>query len=402
MSTGTRYPDGGYSNGGYPDYGYPDYGQPTYGYGSTPPPPAPRRNRRLVGAIVAGGAATAIVAGGIGGAVGYGAARLSAPQPMTTVSAGLNVATSADSVSAPADGSIAAIAAALQPSVVQLNVSGADGSGTGSGFIVRQDGYILTNNHVAGAAGNGGAITVVFNDGTKADATLVGTNVGYDLAVVKVDRTGLPAVTLGSSSALKVGDSAIAIGSPLGLQGTVTSGIISALNRPVTTGSSSGTGDSSYISAIQTDAAINPGNSGGPLVNGLGQVVGVNSAIATMGSGGQSGSIGLGFAIPIDTASRIAEEIITTGTSTTPIVGVQIDMAYAGEGARLSKVDAGGPAASAGLQAGDVVTKVDGQVVSDSTELIVAIRAHAPGEHLTITAERNGASEDYDVVLGSK
>lgn len=387
---------------GYPDYGYPSHNNP-YGYQSSqqepPLPPAPPKSRRPWAALVVGAAVTAVVAGGVGGAVGYTAARATTSPAQPTASAGLIVATETGVGSPPADGSIAAIAIALEPSVVQLNVSGSQGSGTGSGFILRSDGYILTNNHVASIADGGGSIKVVFNDGSKADATLVGTNPGYDLAVVKVDKSGLPAVTLGSSSALQVGDTAIAIGSPLGLQGTVTSGIISALNRPVTAG---GSGDAAYINAIQTDAAINPGNSGGPLVNGSGQVIGINSAIATMGQGGQTGSIGLGFSIPIDTAKRIAEEIIATGTSTTPIMGVELDMNYSGEGAKVTTVSAGGPAASGGVQTGDIVTQFDGQSIADATALIVAIRSLAPGEQVTLTVQRNGQTQDVTVTLGSK
>jgi len=295
-----------------------------------------------------------------------------------------------------AAGSIAAVAAAVQPSVVQLNVSGADGEGTGTGFVVSGDGYIVTNNHVAGGAGDGGKIDVTFSDGSTATGKLVGADAGYDLAVVKVDRTELPALTLGSSDAINVGDTAIAIGSPLGLQGTVTSGIVSALNRPVTAG---GQGDTSYISAIQTDAAINPGNSGGPLVNGAGEVIGVNSAIATLGMGAASGNIGLGFAIPIDTAKRIVDEIINTGTSQTPIIGVQLDMSFQGPGGAVSEVTAESPADTAGLQSGDVITKVDGLVITDPTALIVAIRANAPGDTIELTVLRNGETLSVPLTL---
>ena len=413
-----RHPE---TSHGYPDYGsgtgtgstrygaagaYPDYGFPSYNRtavldltnmpGSTwdaPPPP----RRRGVGLLVAGAAITALVAGGVGGAVGYTAARAGSPAQIVTTAPALSQTTGSGG-SAPADGSIAAIAAALKPSVVQLNVSGSAGSGTGSGFIIRSDGYILTNNHVTSPAGDGGTIAVVFPDGTTVDAELVGANPGYDLAVVKVDRTDLPAVTLGSSADLLVGDTAIAIGSPLGLTGTVTSGIVSALNRPVTAG---GEGENAYINAIQTDAAINPGNSGGPLVNGAGQVVGVNSAIATLGVGGQAGSIGLGFAIPIDTAKRIAEEIIATGTSTTPIIGVQLDMNYSGPGARVESVTDGGPAQQAGLEAGDVITKADGRPVADAIGLIVAIRAKAPGDTITVTVDRGGSTQEIAITLGT-
>jgi len=348
-------------------------------------PEAPRKSR--TGALIAGVAVGALFAGTVGGAVGYTLAENNSPSTITVASAG---------AVAPAAGSIAAVAAAVQPSVVQLNVSGADGEGTGTGFVVSGDGYIVTNNHVAGGAGDGGKIDVTFSDGSTATGKLVGADAGYDLAVVKVDRTELPALTLGSSDAINVGDTAIAIGSPLGLQGTVTSGIVSALNRPVTAG---GQGDTSYISAIQTDAAINPGNSGGPLVNGSGEVIGVNSAIATLGMGAASGNIGLGFAIPIDTAKRIVDEIINTGTSQTPIIGVQLDLNFAGPGGAVSEVTVDSPADSAGLQSGDVITKVDGLLITDPTALIVAIRANAPGDTIELTVLRNGETLSVPLTL---
>jgi putative serine protease PepD len=296
----------------------------------------------------------------------------------------------------PAAGSIAAIAAAVQPAVVQLNVAGTDGEGTGTGFVVNSDGYIVTNDHVAGPAGENGTIDITFSDGSTATGKLIGSDSGYDLAVVKVDREGLPALTLGSSDAINVGDLAIAIGSPLGLQGTVTSGIVSALNRPVTAG---GQGDTAYINAIQTDAAINPGNSGGPLVNAVGEVIGVNSAIATLGMGAGSGNIGLGFAIPIDTAKRIVDEIINTGSSQTPIIGVQLDTSFQGPGGEISEVTPGSPADTAGLQSGDVITKVDGVILADPTALIVSIRANAPGDTIELTVLRNGETITVPLTL---
>ena len=357
---------------------------------------APRYERRgpragVVAGILGGAAAIAVTAGTIGGAVGYVVAREAGPT--TTVSAA--VQSGSTSV---VPGSIADIAKRVSPSVVQLNVTGQQGSGTGSGFIISSDGYILTNNHVAGPSAGGGTIEVLFGDGTKATGTLVGANPGYDLAVVKVNKTGLPAISVGSSGGLNVGDSVIAVGSPLGLQGTVTSGIVSALNRPVTAG---GEGETAFINAIQTDAAINPGNSGGPLLNAAGSVVGINSAIASMGSSssGQPGSIGLGFAIPIDTAKRIADELIHTGTSTTPIIGVQLDMQYANDGARVQDVTAGGPAAAAGLQSGDVIAAVDGKNIADATGLIVTIRAHAAGDTVKLTITRDGQSIVIPITL---
>jgi putative serine protease PepD len=336
------------------------------------------KGKSRVGLLITGAAITALFGGAVGGAVGYTVAQSNSSSPIAVLSGG--------SIE-PAAGSVAAVAAAVQPSVVQLNVSGSQGDGTGTGFVVSSDGYIVTNDHVAGDAGNDGTIDVTFIDGSTATGTLVGSDPGYDIAVVKVDRTELPALTLGSSDAVNVGDIAVAIGSPLGLQGTVTSGIVSALNRPVTAG---GQGDTAYINAIQTDAAINPGNSGGPLVNTAGEVIGVNSAIATVGRGDAVGSIGLGFAIPVDTAKRIVDELINTGTSQTPVIGVQLDMGFEGPGGAVAQVTSGSPADAAGLQEGDVITKVDGNLISDSTALIVSIRANAPGDEIELTVLRNG------------
>ena len=347
------------------------------------------KGKSRVGLIITGAAITALFGGAVGGAVGYTVAQSNSSSPVAVLSSG--------SIE-PAAGSVAAVAAAVQPSVVQLNVSGSQGDGTGTGFVVSSDGYIVTNDHVAGDAGNDGTIDVTFVDGSTATGTLVGGDPGYDIAVVKVDRTELPALTLGSSDTVNVGDIAIAIGSPLGLQGTVTSGIISALNRPVTAG---GQGDTAYINAIQTDAAINPGNSGGPLVNMAGQVVGVNSAIATVGRGDAVGSIGLGFAIPIDTAKRIVDELINTGTSQTPVIGVQLDMGFEGPGGAVAQVTSGSPAEAAELQEGDVITKVAGNLISDSTALIVAIRANAPGDEIELTVLRNGDTLSVNVTLAT-
>ena len=369
---------------------------------AAPLAPSPARTEKsgrggMIALASAGLALTALVAGTIGGAVGFTVARVTQPEPVAAVAV-TPIGATGDAISPPADGSIADVAAALQPSVVQINVDGGGGSGTGSGFVIREDGYILTNNHVTA---NGSDITVTFSDGRIVDATLVGANPGYDLAVLKVDEAGLPAVTLGSSSALEVGDSAIALGSPLGLQGTVTAGIVSALNRPVTAG---GEGELAFINAIQTDAAINPGNSGGPLVDGNGAVIGINSAIAALGGslGGQVGNIGLGFAIPIDTAARIASELIATGSSSTPIIGVQLDMEYAGPGARVAGITDNGPASAAGLREGDVITAVNGTPVVDATDLIVDVRSLAPGEQVTLTVESDGSQREVTLVLGAQ
>jgi len=369
------------------------------------PAPAPvvRQPKKFgFGAVVAIAGATALFAGAVGGMVGGAVGFIAADAGQgggttTSVIAG----SAAPGVSLPAAGSIAAVAAAVQPAVVQLNVEGAQASnsGSGSGFIISEDGLIVTNHHVAGVAGKNGTINVIFADGSTASGTLVGSNAGYDLAVVKVDASDLPTVPLGSSGNLNVGDLAIALGSPLGLQGTVTTGIVSALDRPVTVG---GAGETAFISAIQTDAAINPGNSGGPLVDGNGAVIGVNSAIATLGGfAGNTGSIGLGFAIPIDVVKRIVDEIVTTGTSTTPIIGVQLDMTFGGPGGKVAEITAGGSAEGAGLRAGDVITKVNGDVVSDGTALIVKIRANAPGDQVELTVQRGGQTLEIPLTLGS-
>ncbi|OIQ67822.1 putative serine protease HtrA [mine drainage metagenome] len=239
---------------------------------------------------------------------------------------------------------------------------------------------------------------VQLSDGRIVDGTVVGRDPSYDLAVVKVAVTGLTALALGDSDKIQVGDAVIAVGSPLGLSGTVTTGIISAKNRAVTTSGATGPGNS-FINALQTDAAINPGDSGGPLVDATGAVIGVNSAIASLGSsfGGQSGSIGLGFAIPINQAKRTAEELIRTGVSSHPIIGVSLDTSYAGPGARIAdtagSVTAGSPAAKAGLQPGDLIVAIDGQRVANSDELIVAIRTHAPGDRVVLTYVRGKGAE---------
>jgi putative serine protease PepD len=362
--------------------------------------PAPAR-RMGAGRIVAVAVASGLLAGAVGGVGAYTVAENRRNSQLT--SAGTVLPQSDADLSARPSGSIAAVAAAVKPTVVQIEERDATGGGgTGSGFVLRQDGYILTNNHVVAGAATGGTLTVRFLDGTSKPATIVGRDTSYDLAVVKVDMTGLPVASLGNSDGLVVGDTVIAIGSPLGLEGTVTTGIISSLNRPVTAG---GSGESSFINAIQTDAAINPGNSGGPLVDAQGRVIGVNSAIASLNnqtaSGTQSGSIGLGFAIPVNQAKRVAEEIISTGKSTHPVIGVQIALDYTGPGAQLRTVTPGGPSDTAGLKAGDVIVSVDGRNVADSTELIVAIRSHAPGATVKLGIKDGNGVREVEVTLGS-
>ena len=357
--------------------------------------PEPRRG---AGKVVAIAVASGLLAGMVGGVGAYAVADRLDSGSLTSPGAVLPQA-DADLSSRPS-GSVAQVAAAVLPTVVQITERNGSGGGTGSGFVIREDGYILTNNHVVEGAADGGSLSVTFQDGTTKSAKIVGRDTSYDLAVIKVDADGLATSTLGNSDGLVVGDSVIAVGSPLGLDGTVTTGIISSLNRPVTAG---GQGESSFINAIQTDAAINPGNSGGPLVDAQGKVIGVNSAIASLGQsqGQQSGSIGLGFAIPVNQAKRVAEEIISTGRSTHPVIGVKVDLQYSGAGAQISEVTEGGAAAAAGLRSGDVVLAVGDRQIDDSTELIVAIRSYAPGDTVTLKVKDGSGTRDVQVTLGS-
>ena len=308
-------------------------------------------------------------------------------------------------------GSIANVAARILPSVVSIQVRAPGESDTGSGIVLSRTGYLLTNNHVVAGVISGGKLSVVLPDKRTVGATIVGRDVVSDLAVLRIIGVhGLSPATLGTSDQLQVGDPVVAVGSPLGLAGTVTSGIVSALDRPVEAGGGS-TSTDDVIDAIQTDAAINPGNSGGPLVNAAGEVVGVNSAIATLSGpdafgGGQSGSIGLGFAIPIDQAKRIAQQLIKNGYSTHAIIGVALDGAYTGQGARIKRsgkdaITSGGPADRAGLKAGDIIVSINGIRVVTADELIIEIRKRVPGEQVTLRYLRDGTSHSAVVTLGS-
>jgi len=310
-------------------------------------------------------------------------------------------------------GSLKGIIAKVQPSVVTVDVKGSNGSGgTGSGSIIQSDttgSYIVTNNHVIDAttvAGNKYTLSVDLNDGTNVPATLIGRDISYDLAVLRIATPNLQAIAMGDSSSVSVGDSVIAFGSPLGLTGTVTAGIISALNRPVTTQSTNAT-TQSYVDAIQTDAAINPGNSGGPLTDSQGRIIGINSAIASNvsgSSGAQAGSIGLGFSIPINEAQRTIKEIITspTHTSTRPLLGVYFDPTYTGSGALIQKLVSGEAAEKAGIPAGSVVTDIAGTRIANQEAAIVRIRSYAPGASVQVTVTLpTGGSKTFTVILGS-
>jgi S1-C subfamily serine protease len=296
-----------------------------------------------------------------------------------------------------------AIASLVTPTVVSISVSASAGSGTGSGSIYKSSAsgsYIVTNNHVIEDAATGGTIRVEFTNGDQVSATIVGRDPMYDIAVLFIKTGNLPTIAIGDSSKVSVGDPVLAIGSPLGLASTVTSGIISALNRPVTTGN---VGSESYVNAIQTDAAINPGNSGGALVDAKGRIIGVNSAIATLSSGGVGGSIGLGFSIPINEAKRVIDEIIATGKSTRPLMGVEIDGTFTGIGALLRAIVPGGAANKAGIPVGSVIRSIDGIRISNADAAIVKIRSYAPGSTITVVVDlpSNGGSRTFQVTLGS-
>ncbi len=391
-------------------------------YNPTSGGPNDRPPRRIRNSAIALVAVTAFVFGA--GGVGLGAALVHHDNNNDDVSSNAGLTTGTGSPAALSETppkSYAGIASKLLPSVVSVNVTGSQESDTGSGIVLRQDGYILTNNHVVAAAANGGSVSATFNNGSSATAKIIGTDSLDDLAVIKVNKTGLKPATLGSDSGVQVGDPVLAVGSPLGLSGTVTSGIVSALNRPVVTSDDSqqqqnpfgGSGGSSaaqnptVIDAIQTDAAINPGNSGGPLVNSIGQVIGVNSAIASLGqdslgSSSQSGNIGVGFAIPIDEAKTIATELITTGKAVHPLLGVTLTNSTASDGtakAVVHSVVSGGPAAKAGLKAGDVITAINGSVTAGDDAVIAAIRSHQPGQQVSVTYQRGGSSHTVSVTL---
>ncbi len=370
--------------------------------------PRDHRTSSRVATLVAAVAAVALIAGVAGGVAGFLLARRN-NNSVTIDGADLGAAP-ARSVQRP-EGSIASVAASVLPSVVQIKVDTSQGQATGSGFVIDEDGLIVTNNHVV--AGRQGSVQVTFANGKNTTARVLGTSASYDLAVIRVQARKLTALPLGNSDSIVVGDPVIAIGSPLGLSGTVTTGIISAKNRPVTAGDDSGLSESSYINAVQTDAAINPGNSGGPLVDLDGEVIGVNSAIATVGGAGfgqEAGNIGVGFAIPINQARRTVEQLINNGEAQFPIIGASLDGSYEGPGARIASQPAqdgtpalrdGGPADRAGIRPGDVITAINGQRVDGSAELIVAIRAHKPGDTVTLEVRRGGDNRSVRVTLGA-
>jgi len=369
------------------------------------PPPRPGGGRRfgallVAAALVVGGAA------GVGGAAAFSA--LDDDGGSSSDGGGASTASQVvDTPDAPAeDGSIEQVANSVLPSVVALDVQGSQGSGSGSGIILDSDGLILTNNHVAEIAGEGGRITVSFQDGSKAQAEVVGTDPLTDTALVQAEGVeGLTPATIGKSANLDVGEQVVAVGSPFGLDATVTSGIVSALNRPVAVGSDA-EGNSTTYPAIQTDAAINPGNSGGPLVDMQGRVVGINASIRT-GNSGADGSIGLGFAIPIDEALPIVDQMKAGETPTHARLGISVSDAADSsgaevtDGARIQEITNGSAADDAGLRQGDVVTKVDDQLISGADSLVATVRSYRPGDEVEVTYERDGETDTTTLTLGS-
>ncbi|RLV68056.1 Serine protease [Streptomyces sp. CBMAI 2042] len=369
--------------------------------------------RRGAGGLVAAVAVAALVAGGIGGALGFWAADRNdngSSGSSTTVSA----SDSPRDLKRPA-GTVAGVAAKALPSVVTIDAQGGDGEGgTGTGFVYDKEGHILTNNHVVASAAESGELSATFSDGKKYAAEVVGRAQGYDVAVLKLKNppAGLAPLPLGNSEGVAVGDSTIAIGAPFGLSNTVTTGIISAKNRPVASGDGQ-SNKNSYMSALQTDASINPGNSGGPLLDATGAVIGINSAIQSTGGGlgqSQAGSIGLGFAIPINQAKNVAEQLIKTGKPVYPVIGATVSMEEKTGGAEISPEGAGntpsvtpnGPAAKAGLKAGDVITKFNDTVIDSGPTLIGEIWTRKPGEKVTLTYERDGKTATAEVTLGQR
>ncbi len=380
---------------------------PPFGPAPETQPPAPDRPRRaglvalvLTGSLLVGGAA------GVGGAAAWD----SWQDESGAATPDRRVSQVADTDDTPApDGSVEQVAAEVLPSVVKIDVAGPGGSGSGSGIILTSDGQILTNNHVVEVATQGGSLSVSFNDGTHAEATVLGTDPLTDTAIIQAeDVSGLTPATIGQSANVDVGQQVVAVGSPFGLDATVTSGIVSALARPVNVGSDA-EGNATVYPAIQTDAAINPGNSGGPLVDLAGNVIGINSSIRTSGSsldGAASGSIGLGFAIPIDEVMPLVEDMAAGETPDHALMGVSVGTAattddLATDGAVISEVTSGSAAEQAGLEAGDVVTAVDGTQITDSDSLIATVRSYRPGDEVTVTYQRDGDEQTTDVTLES-
>ena len=377
----------------------------------TPPPqpngPKAQRHRLHVAVWFAAALLVAMASAGGGAAIALTMQR----NPPVTIAMPANHAPSASQPTpGTPPGSIEKVAAKVLPSVVELQTRVGGMLAEGSGVVLTTDGLILTNNHVVAAAANAGPLDarrtmtlVTFNDGRTAAFRVVGTDPSTDIAVVRAEHvSGLTPITLGSSAKLRVGQQVVAVGSPLGLEGTVTSGIISAVDRPVHVGGPADQG--TYFDAIQTDAAINPGNSGGALVNMNGALIGLNSAVASLGGPDRaSGSIGLGFAVPIDQVHRIANELIATGIATHASLGLEVVNDENVHGARVVAVLPGGPASSAGIPTGAVITRADDHIITDSVALVALVRSTPPGKKLSLTfVDPAGATRTTEVTLATQ
>ncbi|MGI9003223.1 MAG: S1C family serine protease [Pseudonocardia sp.] len=366
---GIPYSGAQYGSSPYPGP-YPD----SHHTGGQPGRYEPRMRRRVLAGVVPIVLATTLLGGGVGGAVGYSLANRGG-----TSSGVLDEPLPEIAQATAPQGPVEAVAERVLPSVVQLRVEGPTALGEGSGMVLSADGLLLTNNHVVEPAADRGRVTVVFQDGATAPAQIVGRDPSSDLAVIRAQNvSGLAPVELGNSEAVRVGQQVVAFGSPLGLGGTVTTGIISAVDRPVSVGGEQGASEATVLNALQTDAAINPGNSGGPLVDMQGRVVGINSAIATTGT--QGGSIGVGFSIPVNQAKRVAEELVRTGKAARAILGVNVTSDPQLSGARISSVVPGSAAEAAGIRAGDLVIRFGDQLILAGDGLQAAVRSRAPGE----------------------
>ncbi|MCU1662621.1 MAG: putative serine protease PepD [Pseudonocardiales bacterium] len=383
---GFSYPEGPYPG----SHGTAQYPQPNAPWsGQATPPPGRRRSFRMA----AFGLVGALLAGGAGGALGYSLAEsrdgrassigvLGNPLPPVDAAAPM--------------GPVEAVAERVLPGVVQLRVDSGGSSGEGSAMVLSADGLLLTNNHVVEAAANRGQVTAVFQNGDTAQAAIVGRDPSSDLAVIRAQGVSrLTPIELGNSDSVRVGQQVVAFGAPLGLGGTVTTGIISALNRPVSVGGDQAASEATVLNALQTDAPINPGNSGGPLVDMQGRVIGINSAIATTGQ--QGGSIGVGFSIPINQAKRVAEELERTGKASRAVLGVSVGDDPQVSGARIQSVAPGSAAEAAGIRAGDLVIGFDGQRILAGDGLQAAVRSRAPGQVVGVQL----ADRSVSVTLGA-
>jgi putative serine protease PepD len=361
----------------------------------TPPPPP----RRGIGLMLMVSVITALLAGALGGTLGYVFALRGGGG--TPLGGGSNLGGSPPEAANRAPESLAGVVKKVLPSVVTIRARAGNSGSLGSGFIVSGDGYVLTNDHVVGGPNGGASITVTFSDGRTAPARLVGTETESDVAVLKIDQTGLPPVEFADSDTIQVGDPVLAVGAPLALSNTVTYGIVSATDRPVVAGESS---SPRYYAAIQTDAAVNQGNSGGPLFDAAGRAVGINSVIKSLSTDQQTaGNVGLAFAIPINQAQRQARDIIERGKARRTVLGASTDPAYnspAG-GVKLASVTAGGPAEQAGLRAGDVILRLEDDPLEDPEDLVALVRKYPPGAVVSVKYQRSGADQSASVTLAA-